>query len=50
MEYEDVEEPCCGNCAKLTECFGVDVDIEDPYENLLDYCLAYQEIKTKIIE
>lgn len=32
MEYEDVEEPCCGNCAKLTECFGVDVDIEDPYE------------------
>lgn len=47
MEYEDVEEPCCGNCAKLTECFGVDVDIEDPYENLLDYCLAYQEIKNE---
>ena len=47
MEYEDVEEPCCGNCAKLTECFGVDIDIEDPYENLLDYCLAYQEIKNE---
>ena len=41
--YEDVKEPCCGNCAKLRECYGFDVDLEDPYEYQLDCCSEYQD-------
>lgn len=41
------EESCCKNCAKLTECFGYDIDWEDPYEELLDHCSEYQEIKNE---
>lgn len=42
------KKACCIDCAKLIECFGPDIELDDPrIINLID-CLDYQNIEDNL--